>query len=202
MQGVLGGSFDPIHEGHIQIALEAFEKLGLSAIRIIPCGKHPDGKVFHFSDDERVRLIEEKLKEFGTPLPRNPSDFSTSPARGEVIYPFIIDRREINSDKISYTLDTLVSLKKEFPGESFAFIIGMDVWNQIATWRDVKKLAALTNLIVAKRPHYLYQSEAEAFFTRANTREAFLASPAGSYFLLDNPENSLSSTDIRSALKG
>jgi nicotinate-nucleotide adenylyltransferase len=130
--GILGGSFNPIHNGHIQIALSVMEKLLLDQIWIIPSGKHP----FKPQDDLldaglRVKLIQKAI---------------------EHITYFELSFADLNCTKPSYTDELMKKLQHDHPGEQFFFIIGADNIFQLPKWHNWNWLVDHVQLVAVNRP--------------------------------------------------
>ncbi len=132
--GILGGSFDPVHNGHLAIAQLVRDYLDLNRIVFIPAGNPP-----HKS--ERV----------------------TAPARDRLIMlqkaltgsaHFGIWEGELNRPGKSYTVDTLAILKRELPNSDFFFIIGSDSLQEFTTWHRYREICTLATLTVVSRPGY------------------------------------------------
>ncbi|TWT82807.1 Nicotinate-nucleotide adenylyltransferase [Planctomycetes bacterium CA13] len=118
--GIFGGSFDPIHLGHLWIAESAIETLGLDQVRWIPAAKSPlkpHGPVA--SDQDRLEMV--RLAISGAEKHR-------------------LDDREIRRGEISYSVDTVADLQAEFPTDEFCLIIGSDSLALIHKWYQAKKL--------------------------------------------------------------
>ena len=128
--GILGGTFDPIHNGHIRLAVEVLEKLKLDEVKLIPANIPPHRPTPFASPTDRKEMIklaisdEKKLS---------------------------IDLREIENGNISYTVNTLKSLRDEFLNDIFFLIIGADVFNMIDSWKEWQSLLNYTHIIVANR---------------------------------------------------
>lgn len=128
--GILGGTFNPPHSGHIIIAKEAKEKLGLDKIFFIPTNTPPHKekeKIDAFHRLEMTRLATE-------------SDSS-----------FEVLDLEIKRGGISYTIDTVKELKQKFIGDEFYLIIGSDLANKFDTWKDFQELKKEVKIVVAQR---------------------------------------------------
>ncbi len=129
--GLYGGSFDPVHLGHLRTALEVCELLDLEALRFLPSRLPPHRDEPRAAADLRVRMLEAAIadeKRFG------------------------VDRRELDRSGASYTIDTLESLHEELPGQSFVLILGMDAFLGLPDWHRAEELADYTHFMVAHRP--------------------------------------------------
>ncbi|UCH32981.1 MAG: nicotinate-nucleotide adenylyltransferase [Armatimonadota bacterium] len=132
--GVMGGTFDPIHYGHLVAAEEARACFGLDVVTFVPCGQPPHKK------DYAVTTPEHRYAMTVTATCTNPH-FSTS-------------RIELERDGPSYTIDTLHQLHGEHPAAELFFITGADAVHELLTWRDPEQLVASCQLIAVTRPGY------------------------------------------------
>lgn len=130
--GILGGSFDPIHNGHLMMALEARAQLGLDQVFLVPSGNPPHkGGQCHCPALHRYRMVE-------------------LAARGE---PGLVPLRlEVDKEGPSYTVETLriISLGLA-PGDELYFILGSDAFAELDTWREPDEVSALARFAVAGR---------------------------------------------------
>ena len=127
--GLLGGTFDPIHHGHLRAAIEIYEQFQLDEIRFIPCKTPPHRTTPQSSAKNRLEMA--KLAVIDTP--------------------FTIDDREMHREGPSYTVDTLISLRKENPNASLCMIVGADAFLLLPTWHQWEKIIQLANIIVMYR---------------------------------------------------
>lgn len=130
--GVFGGSFNPIHNGHIQIVLEAIKILNLDRIIVVPVGV-PSHRLDVIDGIHRCRMC--KLA------------FEDSDVKDKII----ISDIEVNSTETSYTYDTLVKLKDVYKEDEFYEIIGEDSANNFKIWRDYEKILEEAQVTVFKR---------------------------------------------------
>lgn len=133
--GILGGSFNPIHAGHLILADEVREKLKLDKIIFIPLylAAHKEEKDLLCSG-ERMKMVRMAIK--GNP------DFEASDI-------------EIKRQGKSYTIDTLRALKEKYPSrDKFFFIVGSDALGYLDSWKDIDQVMKLAKLVVALRPNY------------------------------------------------
>jgi nicotinate-nucleotide adenylyltransferase len=126
---ILGGTFDPIHFGHLRAAQEIYEELTLDEIRLIPCKHPPHRSTPLASAADRLAMV--RLAARGTKL--------------------IVDDREIDRPGPSYTVDTLVSLRDELPHASLNLMVGVDAFLGLPHWHNWKKIIQLANIIVMHR---------------------------------------------------
>jgi nicotinate-nucleotide adenylyltransferase len=131
MIGILGGTFDPVHFGHLRPALEVQESLALEELRLIPCHIPPHRPQPHASAAQRVAMLKAATGQY--------------PA-------FRIDTRELQRDGPSYTFDTLVSLRKELGDTGLCLLMGMDAFGDLTTWHRWVELIEFCHLVVMTRP--------------------------------------------------
>ena len=132
--GILGGTFNPIHMGHLILAEEVLQKIGLSKVIFVPthtpAHKH-NGEII----PARYRLKMLKLAISGNPH-------------------FSVSDLEIRRGNLSYTIDTIKEFKKLYHGNELYFIIGSDLFKYLDEWKDLKEIITLVKFIVATRPGY------------------------------------------------
>ena len=129
--GVFGGTFDPPHIGHLLAASDAFEALALDRLIFVPAALHPfKTSAVRASAQQRLRMVE--LMIGGDPR-------------------FAVDPIEIARTGLSFTVDTLAALRARQPGAQVFFLIGEDLAEQIATWREPQRIAELAQIVVLSR---------------------------------------------------
>lgn len=132
MIGILGGTFDPVHFGHLRPALDIQQALGLQEVRLLPCRVPPHRGAPHASPEQRLAML--RLAIGGE---RN----------------LFIDERELQRDGPSYMIDTLLSLRAELGSERpLALLIGMDALHGLDRWHRWRELLDHCHLVVATRP--------------------------------------------------
>jgi nicotinate-nucleotide adenylyltransferase len=130
--GIYGGSFDPVHLGHILVARAAIEELGLQKLFFVPAACSPFKPESQPARDElRLRLLRLALAGM--------NDCE-------------IDRQEIDRGGTSYTIDTLRHFARTFPGAELFFLIGADNTAALTQWREAAELARLAVFVVVPRP--------------------------------------------------
>lgn len=132
--GILGGTFDPVHLGHVEIARQALEELELDELIVVPAKRQPFKLDFPVSD-AATRL--EMLKIAFQDVPR-----------------VVISDYELNKDEVSYTINTLNAFKQMHPKDEIWFLLGTDSLLKIEIWMNAKELLTRFNLIVGSRPGY------------------------------------------------
>jgi nicotinate-nucleotide adenylyltransferase len=113
MIGILGGTFDPIHFGHLRTALDVRQGVGLDQVRYIPLHRAVHRDQPETPAELRMRMVQAAIA--GEPS-------------------FVADDRELQRAGDSYSVDTLNSLREEFPDESLCLLLGMDAFNGFADW--------------------------------------------------------------------
>jgi len=132
MIGLLGGTFDPIHFGHLRFAEEVRDALGLADLRLIPAGRPPHRAPPN--TDARHRLAMARVAVEGHPVLR-------------------VDAREAESPAVSFTIETLLSIRAEIGGDRpLCLLMGADAFAGLASWRRWQEFAALCHIVVATRP--------------------------------------------------
>jgi len=132
--GIFGGTFDPIHYGHLRTALEIRERLLLDHVRFIPCNDPPTPKQPLLDAATRLRIVAAAI--------------ATEPG-------FVADDRELARGGISYTADTLQDLRAEFTRTPMALLMGMDAFVGMPSWRDWRSFLDYAHIIVAHRPGWV-----------------------------------------------
>ncbi|HLR21735.1 MAG TPA: nicotinate-nucleotide adenylyltransferase [Tissierellaceae bacterium] len=129
--GIMGGTFDPIHNGHLILSEYIREKCKLDKVIFIPTGKPPHKNLNNISDNN----IRKKMVELA--IESNPN--------------FAISTIEMDSVETSYTIDTIKELKNIYDRDELYIIIGGDSLLNLETWKDYKELISIANIIVADR---------------------------------------------------
>jgi nicotinate-nucleotide adenylyltransferase len=132
--GILGGTFNPPHIGHLVMANEVMHAMGLDEVRFMPNSVPPHKKLDGYvSDESRLRMTELAIKG---------NEF------------FRLETAEINRAGVSYTINTMRELMNKEPDSSFYFIIGADMIEYLPNWREIDELAQMINFVGVKRPGY------------------------------------------------
>lgn len=129
--GVFGGTFDPIHYGHLRTAFELLQAMRFEEIRFIPCGEPPHRGETFASAGQRFDMVQAAVD--GQPG-------------------FVVDDREMGREGPSYTIDTLVSLRREFPDQPLGLIVGMDSFLELPRWHRWTDFLDVAHIVVAHRP--------------------------------------------------
>ncbi len=128
--GILGGTFNPVHHGHISIAQQALSRLALDEVRFIPLNNPPHRNQPLATAGQRQDMLELTISD----LPD-----------------LVLDTRELASDNISYTIDTLQSLRNDHPGTSLILLMGDDAFAKIDGWKDWHHLLDYAHIVTIKR---------------------------------------------------
>lgn len=166
--GVLGGTFDPVHNGHLAIASSLREALDLERVVWVPAGQppHKQGQIVS-SDADRLAMLE--LAVAGSPVDA-------------------ISRADLDRGGPSYTADLLEILHRQFAPNTLVFLMGEDSLRDLPAWHDPERIIRLAELAVAARP---------GIETDLDVIERQIPTARGRIFLVTTPEISISSSDIR-----
>jgi len=175
--GILGGTFDPVHHGHLRLAIEVLERLGLDEVRLLPTATTNLRDTPTASPAQRLAMLESAL-----------------------VPGLVADDREIRRGGRSYTIDTLIEMRQELPQASFYFVLGADAWNALPRWHRWQELLDYANLVIATRPGVTLTDIPELAAARCETLAEFRAARAGRVLVLPIPRLPISSTDIRARL--
>ena len=129
--GIFGGTFDPVHFGHLRTAAELIQKLGLEQVRFIPNRVPPHRQQPWLDVETRQQLLQLALAGYQD---------------------FVLDDRELRRDGPSYMVDTLADLHGEFPEHALCLIIGMDAFAGFTRWHRWQAILELGHLVVMNRP--------------------------------------------------
>lgn len=168
--GIMGGTFNPIHNGHLLIAENAYDQLQLDEVRFIPTGKSPHKQHQTITDGvHRMRMVELAIADHAG---------------------FVADDRELRAESLSYSYVTLEQLHQEQPQWELFFIMGGDSLRDFKTWRSPERICACASLAVAVRDAcdvkqlQLYAEELKQLYQ-------------AKVYLLQTPNLSVNSSEIR-----
>lgn len=180
---ILGGTFNPIHHGHLRVAIEVKEVLDLAAVHLIPLLAPPHRKAPNVSAHSRLDMVSAATK--------------SEPE-------LMADDREIRRGGISYSVETLRELREEKGDTPICMVVGTDAFAHLHTWRDWEELIKLAHIVVVHRPGVDLPDDAPAnkLLEEFGTDEVadLHASPAGRFMSISIPMLEISSTQIRSIL--
>ena len=180
-----GGTFDPVHNGHLAIARAAAQALG-SLVRMMPAADPPHRPVPGASAQQRAHMLD--LAVAGEPDLR-------------------VDRRELERDGPSYTVQTLRELRTANPQAPVALLVGADSFIGLPDWREWRALFTLAHFVIADRPGEAWQPGTlpEALAAQADGRWTddpadLSAAPAGRVLALGQPLHDASASDLRARI--
>lgn len=185
--GLFGGTFDPVHFGHLRLAEESIAHLGLGGVRWIPAGQPPHRGVPQVTAQQRLEMVRLAMA--------NNARFSLDPS-------------EVEAEAPSYTVHTLERLRRELgPLQSLVLLVGADAFAGLATWHRWRDIFALAHVAVSHRPGFPVEisslpHELASEFTdrrRADVR-GLKASPAGGIVTFAMTQLAISATQIRKLL--
>jgi nicotinate-nucleotide adenylyltransferase len=183
MIGILGGTFDPVHFGHLRPALEIQQQLGMQEVRLVPCRIPPHRPQPKASAAQRVAMLRAAIS-------RHPG--------------LRIDTRELERDGPSWTLDTLVSLRREPGARGICLLLGMDAFGGLSTWHRWRELLDYCHMVVMTRPGTVLpdQGELADFIGLHRVLDAAALEQHAAGLLLFHPVSQLeiSGTSIRKQL--
>lgn len=183
MIGILGGSFDPIHYGHLHIAQAVYQQLNLQEVRFLPCKNPVIDKKIIATEQQRLAMLKLALQ----PFPY-----------------FSIDERELHRTTPSYMVETLASLRLEWDNMPLGLILGADNLACLDHWHQWKSLINYAHLLIVPRPDQTktYSKKIHTFVKKYQIQNSALLSQQSSGFLYLTHVKALpiSATFIRKAI--
>ena len=179
LTGILGGTFDPVHRGHLHVAAQVLERLDLAELQFLPCAEPVHRGRPCASAEHRCRMLE--LATAAEPR-------------------FVVNPLELERGGPSYSVDSLRMLRAAGDdGPGLALILGSDAFNGFASWKDPDGILELAHLVVCLRPGAaidpgLYPQR------RANAADALRAHRSGLILALEIEANHCSSTSLRDSI--
>lgn len=131
MIGIFGGTFDPIHHGHLRVALDVQQHLALEQMRLMPAWQSPLRDSPTVSAQHRAEMVRRAIA--GEPV-------------------LVLDERESQRGGRSYTVETLAGLHRDLPGRGFVLVVGVDAFATFLHWKDWQRILQLAHVAVANRP--------------------------------------------------
>lgn len=184
--GIFGGSFDPVHFGHLRPALEVLEALSLDSMRFIPSGQPPHRGAPQAPAAARLAMLKAAVAD----EPR-----------------FQVDERELKRATPSYTFDTLAELKAEHARDRLVLMLGLDAFLGFTRWHRWKEILDLAHLVVVHRPGSSLDDKSNGGETamlvqerEVDDAEALMAHAAGKIMLLPVTQLEISSSQVREAV--
>lgn len=185
---LLGGSFDPVHNGHVALGDYFVKLLVPDELRILPTGNPWQKPQLRATSENRIEMIRQA--------------FDKQPI------PVKIDQQEIQRDGATYTIDTLRAVRAELGVQtSIVFLLGADQLHQLDTWQEWQKLFELAHICAASRPGFTTEDSripsavVREFSRRAATPGQIRDTPHGLTYLASNLAVDISATQIRNALQ-
>ncbi|UYL10612.1 nicotinate (nicotinamide) nucleotide adenylyltransferase [Bdellovibrio sp. SKB1291214] len=133
--GIFGGSFNPPHMGHINAIQTVAKKMGLNKVHVIPAAQNPlKTPVEGPTSEQRLELTQKAFAQYGET--------------------YFVDDQELKRGGMSYTIDTVMNLRKTYEASDLFLIVGADKFEELSQWKDYSKILAETNLVVTTRPGY------------------------------------------------
>ena len=179
--GILGGTFDPVHHGHLRLALEVYQSCALAEVRLMP---------LHTPSHRQspVTLPEQRLQMLSLAI--------------EKVEGLVVDERELQRGDVSFTVDTLRSLRKELNQQPLCLIMGMDAFQTLHKWHEWASLSDYAHIVGATRPGSdlkLANAEVSEFYKKNITTELsdLHTLEAGKILDISIAELDISSTRIR-----
>jgi nicotinate-nucleotide adenylyltransferase len=132
MTGILGGTFDPVHLGHLHIASQVVQLLGLQQLQFMPCAQPVHRDLPHASNEQRCRMIELALRGCET---------------------MRLNRLELERDGPSYSVDSLREMRQQ-TSSGLLLVLGADAFNGFGSWKAPSEILSLAHLVVCGRPGF------------------------------------------------
>ena len=176
MIGIYGGSFDPVHLGHLITAESIKKELNFERLFLLPCYEPVHKNSLHYSSKQRLEMLSLAIKEF-------PS--------------LEIDTREIDRGGSSYMIETLAEIVKEFKDSSICLIIGMDSFINFKTWKKWDEFAKLIHLIILPRNTNQHPQKSLDTFDITLDKNHLNNKTSGLLYFSNSELIDISSSDIR-----
>lgn len=179
--GFYGGTFDPIHQGHLQLALYVQQHCGLKTLQLLPCHLPPHRAHPGVNSEHRAKMVELAI----APYPQ-----------------LQLNPLELGKQSPSYTVETLEALHRQHPDDTLCFVIGMDSLCAFHSWHRYRDILNLCHLLVCQRPGYTLNAEAEKLLLAygAQSINELKTQQASKILLLQNPLFDISASQIRAGI--
>lgn len=181
MIGIFGGTFDPVHYGHLRSALEVKDIFGLDEVRLIPCANPPHREQPAVTADMRLQMLELAIKN----------------QPGLKIDTRELDRYQESEQAPSFMVDTLKSLRQEFPAEPLLLFIGSDAFKHLTGWHQWQRLFDYAHIVVMTRPGFEIQQLDDFFKARLAGAKELAQATAGKLYFQQVTQLDISATAIR-----
>ena len=178
MIGILGGTFDPIHEGHFHIATQVLTRLGLEQVQFMPCALPVHRDHPHASAKDRCAMIELMIA---------------------VQAAFALNTLELDRNGPSYSVDSLREIRSQ-SDSTLVLVLGVDAFNDFPSWKLPHEILQMAHLVVCHRPGF--EVDRQVFSEhRANSATELFEQPAGAILMLEVDAIDCSSSSVRAELE-
>jgi len=179
--GILGGTFDPIHFGHLRPALDIVESLDLEELRIIPSANPPHRWQPQATAEHRLNMVQLAIED---------------------IHPFVLDDREYHRNGASYSIDTVESIREEIGKKPLCLVLGLDAFQSFTSWKNWQKILHNCHLVVSTRPGYEMNHEQHEWVDERLVDDPVILKnqSAGNIYFCDVTQLDISATMIRDRL--
>lgn len=178
--GIFGGTFDPIHYGHLRTAFELWQSLRLAQVRFLATGDPPHRDASLAPPELRLQMVQAAIA-------------------GQKA--FVADDREMRRAGLSYSVDTLLDLRRDYPERSLCLLLGMDAFLGMPHWHRWREIFELAHVVVAHRPGWkapITGPLGEVMVDRGTGSVRDLhAAPAGRVYVHAVTQLEISSTELR-----
>jgi len=178
MIGLLGGTFDPVHKGHLHLAEQVISRLQLEEVQFLPCANPVHRQAPRETGQHRVAMLQSALGNYPD---------------------FFVNTMEVDRDGPSYMVDTLRDMLKQGEQRTICLLIGVDAFNSLESWKSPDAILSMVHIVVCHRPGTLLDRNIYADF-QVDSADELLQQKAGHILSLDIDENPCSSTEVRRLL--
>jgi len=176
MIGIYGGSFDPVHLGHLKTATSIKNELGIERLFLLPCYEPVHKQSLNYTSEQRLEMLSLAIQDFPE---------------------LEIDTREILREGSSFMIDTLIELVEEFNNHTICLIIGMDSFINFKTWKQWDEFADLVHMVVLPRSGDQPDKKSLDTFDLAKDKEHLKSELTGLLYFSNSKLIDISSSDIR-----
>lgn len=174
--GIMGGSFDPIHMGHLMMSEYVRSELDLDEVLFVPTGNPPHKQIGLLEAEKRLEMVKIAIAD-------NPH--------------FTVSDLEVQKKGISYSVDTVLELKALHPEDEFYFLIGSDLLPQLKSWKRFDELATEIEFVLSIRPGFDTITKEDMVHEIADLKEDYGARVT----VIETPLYEISSTQIRQRIR-